>query len=121
PQVDVSVLQYRGRKAFAVGEFKQPGPQPISDVPLRITDLVTRSGGLTEKADQREAVLTNRQGLSRPIDLYALYYEGDVSQNVLLQEGDILNVPERRYNKVFVMGEVVDPQSILLPYGEYSL
>ncbi|HUH40552.1 MAG TPA: polysaccharide biosynthesis/export family protein, partial [Castellaniella sp.] len=43
PQVDVSVLQYRGRKAFAVGEFDKPGPQAISDVPLRITDLVTKS------------------------------------------------------------------------------
>ncbi len=121
PQVDVSVLQYRGRTAFAVGEFQKPGPQPISDVPLRITDLVTRSGGLTEKADQREAVLTNREGLARPIDLYALYHNGDMSQNVLLREGDVLNVPEKRYNKVFVLGEVMEPQSLLLPYGDYSL
>jgi len=88
---------------------------------LRITDLVTRSGGLTEKADQREAVLTNREGLARPIDLYALYHNGDMSQNVLLREGDVLNVPEKRYNKVFVLGEVMEPQSLLLPYGDYSL
>ncbi|MBV6272968.1 polysaccharide biosynthesis/export family protein [Alcaligenaceae bacterium CGII-47] len=120
PQVDVSVLQYRGRKAFAVGEFQKPGPQPISDVPLRITDLVTRAGGLTERADQREVVLT-REGLTRRIDLYALYHGGDLSQDVLLQDGDILNVPEQRYNKVFVLGEVDKPQSILLPYGDYSL
>lgn len=121
PQVDVSVLQYRGRKAFAVGEFHQPGPQAVSDVPLRVTDLITRSRGLTENADQREAVLTTREGLTRTIDLYALYHEGDMSQNVLLQDGDILNVPERRYNKLFVLGEVAHPQSILLPYGDYSL
>lgn len=121
PQVDVSVLQYRGRKAFAVGEFQQPGPQAVSDVPLRVTDLISRSRGLTENADQREAVLTTRDGLTRNIDLYALYHEGDMSQNVLLQDGDILNVPERRYNKLFVLGEVAQPQSILLPYGDYSL
>lgn len=120
PQVDVSVLQYRGRKAFAVGEFEKPGPQPISDVPLRVTDLVTKSGGLTEKADQREAILT-RDGVARRIDLYALYHEGDLSQNLLLREGDILNVPEQRYNKVFVLGEVAKPQSLLLPYGQYTL
>ncbi len=120
PQVDVSVLQYRGRRAFAVGEFQKPGPQAISDVPLRVTDLVTKSGGLTEKADQREAVLT-RDGVARRIDLYALYHEGDLTQNLLLRDGDILNVPEQRYNKVFVLGEVVKPQSLPLPYGEYTL
>ena len=120
PQVDVSVLQYRGRKAFAVGEFEEPGPQAISDVPLRVTDLVTKAGGLTEKADQREAILT-RDGVARRIDLYALYHDGDLSQNLLLRDGDVLNVPEQRYNKVFVLGEVARPQSVLLPYGEYTL
>lgn len=120
PQVDVSVLQYRGRKAFAVGEFAKPGPQPISDQPLRITDLVTRAGGFTDEADQREAILT-RQGMARPIDLYALYHNGDLTQNVLLQDGDVLNVPEQRYNKIFVLGEVDKPQSLPLPYGDYTL
>jgi polysaccharide export outer membrane protein len=120
PQVDVSVLKYRGRKAYAVGEFKQPGPLPITDVPLRVTDLVTQAGGLTENADRREAVLTH-QGQTRRIDLDALYRLGDLSQNVLLQDGDTLNVPQTRYNKVYVMGEVDKPQSLLLPTGAYSL
>src|SRR5690606_21781607 len=64
---------------------------------------------------------TSRDGLTRRIDLYALYHEGDMSQNILLQDGDILNVPEQRYNKVFVLGEVVQPQSMPLPYGDYTL
>ncbi|CAM5188065.1 hypothetical protein CDEF62S_02668 [Castellaniella defragrans] len=120
PQVDVSVLQYRGRQVFAVGEFAKPGPQPISDVPMRVTDLVTRSGGLTARADERDAILT-RHGVPHHIDLYALYHNGDLSQNLLLQQGDILNVQEQRYNKVFMLGEVAKPQSLPLPYGPYSL
>ena len=44
-----------------------------------------------------------------------------VSKNWLLQDGDVLNIPERRFNKVFVLGEVGRPQSLLLPYGSYSL
>ncbi len=120
PQVDVSVLQYRGRKAFAVGEFQKPGPQPITDVPLRVTDLIAKSGGLTPKADERDAILTH-DGVPRPINLYALYHDGDMSQNVLLTDGDILNVQEQRYNKVFVLGEVAKPASLPLPYGDYTL
>ncbi|CAK7004431.1 MAG: hypothetical protein KER_00128 [Kerstersia gyiorum] len=120
PQVDVSVLSYRGRRAFASGELKSPGPRPITDVPLRVTDLVAQSGGLTEKADLRNAILT-RRGIAQPLDLYALYYEGDLAQDVLLIEGDIVTVPERRYDKVFVLGEVVAPQSKVMPLGRYTL
>lgn len=120
PQVDVSVLSYRGRRAFASGELKSPGPRPITDVPLRVTDLVAQSGGLTEKADLRNAILT-RKGVAQPLDLYALYYEGDLGQDVLLQEGDIVTVPERRFDKVFVLGEVLAPQSKIMPLGRYTL
>lgn len=120
PQVDVSVLNYRGKRAFASGELKTPGPRPITDVPLRVTDLIAQSGGVTEKADLRNAVLT-RKGQAQPLDLYSLYYQGDLSQDVLLQEGDILTVPERRYDKVFVLGEVLSPQSKIMPMGRYTL
>lgn len=120
PQVDVSVLSYRGRRAFASGEIKNPGPRPITDVPLRVTDLVAQSGGLTEKADLRNAILT-RKGIAQPLNLYALYYQGDLGQDVLLQEGDIVTVPERRFDKVFVLGEVLEPQSKIMPLGRYTL
>ncbi len=121
PQVDVSVLKYNGQRAFAVGQFKSPGPQPITNIPLYVTDLVTKAGGLSDQADLRLAKLTHKSGLVANLDLEALYRGGDTSQNVLLQDGDVLDVPEKRYNKVFVLGEVDKPQSMLLPYGDYSL
>ncbi|MFA7439144.1 polysaccharide biosynthesis/export family protein, partial [Castellaniella sp.] len=121
PQVDVSVLKYQGRRAYAVGQFKTPGPQPITNIPLYVTDLVTQAGGLTDQADLRLARLTHMSGVVEPLDLEALYRGGDLTQNVLLQDGDVIDVPETRYNKVFVLGEVEKPQSVLLPYGDYSL
>lgn len=120
PQVDVSVLSYRGRRAFASGELKNPGPRIITDIPLRVTDLVAQSGGVTEKADLRNAILT-RKGVAQPLNLYALYYEGDVGQDILLEEGDVVTVPERRYDKIFILGEVVAPQSKVMPLGRYTL
>lgn len=120
PQIDVSVLKYRGRKAYVVGQVEKPGPVPITDEPLFLTSLITQAGGLQNEADLT-GVLLNRNGVLRTLDLYALYYKGDMSQNLLLQEGDIVNVPQRTQDKVFVLGEVVKPHSTILPWDGYSL
>lgn len=120
PQVDVAVSGYRSQRVFVVGEVGTPGPISITDVPLTITDLITRSGGLTPEADLRNAQL-NRNGKLRPVDLFALYYQGDMQQNVALTSNDIITIPENRYNKVFVMGEVMSPQSLVMPRGRISL
>lgn len=120
PQVDVSVLRYRGRKAYVVGQVERPGPVPITDEPLFVTSLITQAGGLQNEADLA-GVLLNRNGVLHSLNLYALYYKGDMSQNLLLQEGDIVNVPERTQDKVFVLGEVVKPHSAILPWEGYSL
>ncbi len=120
PQVDVSVLQYRSQRVFAVGELQTPGTVQVTDVPLTITDLVTQAGGLTPEADLRAATIT-QNGQTRQLDLYALYYEGDVSQNVRLSNGDIVTIPENRFNKIFVLGEVGEPQSVVMPRGRMTL
>lgn len=120
PQVDVSVLTYRGKRAFVMGQVDKPGIVPITDVPLTVTDLITQAGGLKPEADLRGATLM-RDGKSTAVDLYALYYQGDISQNFRLQPGDILTIPENRYNKVFVLGEVTKPQSLVMPRGRLSL
>jgi len=120
PQVDVAVLNYRGKRAFILGQVEKPGPVPVTDVPLRITDLVSYAGGLKPEADLRRANLL-RAGKTVPVDLYALYYEGDISQNIRVEPGDILTVVENRYNKIFVLGEVTKPQSLVMPRGKLSL
>lgn len=120
PQVDVSVMRYRGRKAYVVGQVEKPGPVSITDDPLYVTNLITQAGGLTESADLTGVIL-NRDGVLRPLNLFDLYYQGDMGQNLLLQDGDIINVPERTQDKVFVLGEVMDPHAKTLPWEGYSL
>ncbi|WP_165963013.1 polysaccharide biosynthesis/export family protein [Pigmentiphaga sp. D-2] len=120
PQVDVSVLTYRGKRAFVMGQVEKPGVVPITDVPLTITDLISQAGGLNPEADLHAATLM-RNGKSLPVNLYSLYYQGDISQNIQVDAGDILTIPENRYNKVFVLGEVTKPQSLVMPRGRLSL
>lgn len=120
PQIDVGVSSYRSQKVAVVGEVKNPITAPVSDVPLRITDALTAAGGYTTEADLA-AALVQRGPAVLPVDLYGLYFRGDMSQNLRLQNGDVLNIPDRRYNKVFVLGEVIKPSSLPMPRGRMSL
>lgn len=113
PQVDVRVIAYRSKRAYVVGEVGKPGQQEITDVPMTILDAVNRAGGFTKDADHSQVLLT-RANTTWRIDLQALYEEGVVSQNILLQPNDIVNVPDRSTNKVFVLGEVQKPGSYFM-------
>jgi polysaccharide biosynthesis/export protein len=120
PQVDVSVLQYRSQRVFVAGEVRTPGAVPITDVPVGIVDAIAAAGGLGAEADL-SAVTVTRGSTSFTVDLYDLYYGGDISRNTRLQHGDIVHVPERRFNKVFLLGEVFRPGSLAMPRGRLTL
>src|SRR5690606_30849550 len=51
----------------------------------------------------------------------ALLDFGDTTQNRLLEDGDIVQVPDRSRNKVYVLGEVRRPQSLLMHRGRMTL
>ncbi|WP_243751033.1 polysaccharide biosynthesis/export family protein [Paraburkholderia sp. BL10I2N1] len=120
PQVDVRVLSYRGQKVHVTGQVKTPGPLSISDVPLSLVDAITRSGGTTGDADLQRVRLTRNNQLY-VLDANRMLDSGDTKQNVMLQAGDILNVPDRIDSRVFVMGEVKNPIQLTMIKGRLSI
>ena len=109
-QIDVRVISYRSKRVYLVGEVSKPGQQPITDIPMTILEAVNLAGGFTKDADHSQVLLT-RAGTTWRVDLQSLYEDGEISQNVKLEPGDIVNVPDRSLNKVFVLGEVQKPGS----------
>jgi len=120
PQVEVEMASYRSQRVFMVGELKTPGNLSVTDVPLRIADAIGQAGGATPNADL-SSVTVARGSERYTVDLERMYYQGDLSRNMLLQHGDVITVPDRRERKVFVLGEVMQPRSYQLPRGRTTL
>jgi polysaccharide biosynthesis/export protein len=120
PQLDVRVLAYRSQKIAMTGELKVPGPLAVSDVPLTLVDAITRSGGTTPEADLQRVRLT-RNGKLYVLDANGILDRGEIRQNVMLQAGDIVNIPDRYDSRIFVMGEVKTPMPVNMVRGRASI
>lgn len=126
-QLDVRVAGYRSQRVYVVGEVAQPGVYLVKDIPLTVLEAINNAGGVTSLADLRNIALT-RDGKTYSINLLNLYEGGDITQNVLLEQGDVLNVPDNALNKVFVLGETamgrgfgVRPRSLIMNKARMTL
>ncbi|MBF0282771.1 MAG: polysaccharide biosynthesis/export family protein [Zetaproteobacteria bacterium] len=128
PQIDVRVAAFRSQHVYVTGEVMKPGVLPISDDPMRVLDAVHMAGGVQvlrtdnqlNEPDLQHVELT-RAEKTYLVDLDKLIKNGDVSQNYILQDGDVLHVPDNMKNKVFVLGEVRTPKSIQIRRGTMTL
>lgn len=118
PQVAVAVETYRSQRFLIMGEVRNPGEYQLNGEMTLLAALV-RAGSTTGTAG-REAMIVRAPKKGSPagtpgqtltIDLDRLQ-AGDVSQNVVLMDGDTVNIPKAQ--SVFVAGQVRNP-------GAYSI
>ncbi len=104
-QLDVRVNSYRSQRVYVVGEVNQPGIQTLKDIPLTVLEAINNAGGINNQTADLRNITLAREGKTYSINLLALYEGGDITQNVLLKQGDVLNVADNQFNKIFVFGE----------------
>ncbi|TQF72205.1 polysaccharide export protein [Pseudoalteromonas luteoviolacea] len=105
PQIDVKVVGFKSQKAYVTGEVNKPGVYPITESPLTLIDAINLAGGLSERADW-QVVTFSRGNTVEHIELDNFYAKGDISQNRLLQHGDVIHVSRNDKRNVYVMGDV---------------
>lgn len=120
PQVTIRVQSYRSGRVYLDGEFRQPGLQSLNDIPMTLPEAIGRAGGFTPLAD-RSSVAITRNGKTVVVNLPQLTALGVNPSNILLSNGDLVNVLNRDESKIFVMGEVLRPSTQTLRNGRLSL
>jgi polysaccharide export outer membrane protein len=127
PHVSIFIKEYRNQRISVIGAVDKPGPYDVTGQKT-ILDVLGMAGGLKEEAgallflirpppsedevfDGKEDSKTTKPS-TFVIDLEELLVKGDLSLNLPLVHGDVVNVPVS--GKVFVGGEVNKPGGFAL-------
>ncbi len=121
PQFTLEVQEFHGQPVTVSGAVAKPGVQYLTYVPLSLQTALEAAGGPLPAADLGTVQIVHRGGQRETVDLTALLYHGDTSQERILVAGDTLLVPENHRNRIFVMGEVMKPEAQYIPAGHLSL
>jgi len=109
PKVQVAMMQFRKPKVHVLGQVNRPGLHEFK-IGDKVMEAIAKAGSFTEAAHLEGAKLTHSDSEeSLPLDLRKLFYEGDMSKNLVLQDGDTIYIPEDTTNKYFVLGQVLRP------------
>jgi polysaccharide export outer membrane protein len=120
PDITLRVLQFRSKKIYVDGEVRNPGNQTVDDVPMSLIEALTRAGGMLPSADE-SAIVISRKGTSYLINLPMVVRYAINPSDILLHEGDVVRVPSRDENKVYVLGEVTTPKALQMVNGQLTL
>ncbi len=95
PQVVINISTVQSQKILVLGEVKNPGVFTL-DTDMGVLESITKAGGMTKDAKIGNVLLIRKgQGKSVVVslNLKKVLKEEDVSQNMNLQNGDIVYLP----------------------------
>ena len=115
PRLDVAVKEFKSKSALVLGEvgalrlpyYEAGSGKVFLKGKTTLLDLLVLAGGYTENADIKKVKLIRNNKIYY-INLYDIIYRGETGQNVIINDGDVVDVPELPVygERVYVMGEV---------------
>ena len=114
PQVTVFIKEYQSKRVSILGAVQNPGPYELLGRQT-LLQIISEAGGMTE--DAGETIIIIRQladGSSKTLRIPAeeLIVKGDAKLNIVLQPGDIINIPVDKIVHVYVFGQVRNPGAL---------
>jgi polysaccharide export outer membrane protein len=132
PRIDVVVKEYYSKSVAMTGSVgggirtsaagTGAGRYPLTGK-VRLLEMLARAGGPNRDANLREVRVRRKNGETFALNLYRAIYQGDPSQDIILNDGDLIYFPTLVLdaNRVFVFGEVAKPGVIKLPESNMQL
>lgn len=137
PRLEVIVKEYKSKNILLFGQINNlqtgvsgPGKYPLTGKITALDMIVSAGGPITGRSsgtgaggaatksdywgtangDMRNVELV-RNGKKYTLNLYTAMFRGDMSQNVILEAGDVITVPEEPTfaQRVYVFGQVNSP------------
>jgi polysaccharide export outer membrane protein len=110
PTVQLTLYQVHRMRVRVLGQVYRPGLQQMRDGDTVAHAIAEAGSFIPDTAALSKATIT-RPGQSEPIpvNLEAFYFEGDMSQDLPLKDGDTIYIPEDTESKIYVMGMVQRP------------
>jgi polysaccharide export outer membrane protein len=113
---DVSLGRLRASQVYVIGDVQDPGSYTVSSVSTVFTALQA-AGGPTEWGSFRRVVVRRGGQIVRQVDLYDYLLRGDASDDIRLEQGDMVFVPPAG-GQVTVHGEFRRPAIYEVLEGE---
>jgi protein involved in polysaccharide export with SLBB domain len=108
PQAFLSLRRLRTMKINVLGEVLSPGIHQATAM-MRISEVISKAGDLTEKSSLRNIEIHKTDGsLRTKADLVRYFNTGDLSTNPVLEGGDVIIVP-RSTQMILINGGVGAP------------
>lgn len=116
-EVFISYKDRLARKVELTGMVQTPYI-PV-DGKIRLYEILALAHVPSEANFFKSYVIRDCQQL--PVDLHKLMQEGDMCQNIVMRGGDKVYIASPEDARAMVMGEVLRPVPVPLPYGYMSL
>ena len=98
PSVSVNVVELSSQKVFVLGEVTNPAVLQL-DSDMTVLEAMVRAGGINTNARTDNVLLIRGDVSGEPelylVDVASIYGQGNMSQLVFLQQGDIVYVPTK--------------------------
>lgn len=110
PKVNIIIRYFAKKQVFIMGEIRNPGGYQYHEG-LKLFELISTAGGFTPQAGTKNIkIYRGEKGKQKTIIVNFDEIITDTSKDILLEPGDIIEVP-RQPKSISIIGAVVSPGS----------
>jgi polysaccharide export outer membrane protein len=121
--ITLSLYTMKANLVYIFGDVAKPGSYLV-DGTNNITQIVSRAGGFLDTAEKSTVLVISRDKKRRPwgrlVNVEKIIYDGDISQDLVLNQYDVVYVPKSRIarSNLFVQQYINNmiPTSLIGPY-----